>query len=191
MGSLGRGLWSQVLGIVFLVGESAADPTVIAPDIPPRKHSATVPPSQLPPTWDLDGTYLWLGPTGAASHVDGQWDSTIGASLAVVRIREGEPLGAIGGTFGASKWTERGGGRLWLDGLVGTELEGHMVGASIGPILELAEYARPRIGGSVGVWAFLGVTPFLRVGTVDGLGGFAEIGVHLALPVIRTHHASD
>ena len=187
MGSIGRGLWSQVLGIVILVGDAAADPTVIAPDIPPRNHSATVAPSVLPLTSNLDGTYLWLGPTGAASHVDGQWDSTIGASAAVVRIREDEAIGAIGGTFGASKWTERGGGRLWLDALIGTELDGHMVGASIGPILELAEYARPRIGGSVGVWAFLGPTPFLRVGTVEGLGGFAEIGVHLALPVLRTH----
>jgi hypothetical protein len=60
-----------------------------------------------------------------------------------------------------------------------------MVGVSAGPILELNELQHPRYGGSVGLWAFVGVTPFLRVGAVEELGGFAEIGVHIALPVFR------
>ncbi len=105
--------------------------------------------------------------------------------MAVVRIREGESIGAIGGTFGASKWTVRDGGRLWLDALIGTRVLGKMVGVSAGPIVELAELAHPRIGGSIGVWSFLGVTPFARVGTVQDLGMFGEIGVHIALPVFR------
>ena len=45
--------------------------------------------------------------------------------------------------------------------------------------------AHPRLGGSVGLWAFIGVTPFVRVGAVEDLGTFAEIGVHIALPVYR------
>ena len=60
-----------------------------------------------------------------------------------------------------------------------------MVGVSVGPIVELSELAHPRLGGSVGLWAFVGVTPFARVGIVDELGGFVEIGLHIALPVIR------
>jgi hypothetical protein len=139
------------------------------------------------PSWDLDGLYLWLGPTGAASRIDAQWDSTIGASLSIVRVREAEPLGAIGTSLGASRWTERGGGRVWLDAIVGTRL-GRMVGVTAGPILELSELARPRVGASVGAWAFVGVTPFVRLGTVQDLGGFVEIGVHIALPVIRHRH---
>jgi hypothetical protein len=107
--------------------------------------------------------------------------------VAVVRVREHEPLGAIGATIGGSRWTQRGGGRLWVDGLVGTRL-GRMMGVSAGAILELDELSRPRFGASAGLWAFLGVTPFVRVGTVQDLGGFVEVGLHIALPVIRSRH---
>jgi hypothetical protein len=128
--------------------------------------------------------YLWLGPLGAASYIDGEWDSTIGGELSIIRVRERNALGAIGGSFGASMWTARGGGRLWLDAIAGTRL-GKMIGVSLGPILELSDERHPHVGGSFGCWAFLGVTPFARVGYVDELGGFAEIGLHIALPAIR------
>jgi hypothetical protein len=35
------------------------------------------------------------------------------------------------------------------------------------------------------VWVFAGITPFARVGAVSDLGMFAELGVHIALPVLR------
>jgi hypothetical protein len=160
-------------------------PTKIDPDPPARRTETT--PFVHPPSWDLDGVYLWIGPLGAASRVESEWDSTIGADIAVVRVREHEPVGAIGATVGASRWTERGGGRIWVDALVGTRL-GRMVGVSAGPILELAELSHPRFGASAGLWAFLGVTPFVRVGTVQDLGSFVEVGLHIALPVIRSRH---
>jgi len=144
-----------------------------------------VAPAHFKMTSDLDGLYFWIGPEGAASHVDSQWDSTFGGDIAIVRIREHEAIGTSGGTFGASLWTARPGGRLWLDALVGTTIAGHMAGLSAGPIVELAELAHPRIGGSVGAWAFVGLTPFARVGVVQDLGMFAEIGVHIALPALR------
>jgi hypothetical protein len=165
--------------------QSDAPPTNIETD--PRTRRSSSGTMDTRPSWDLDGLYLWLGPTGAASRIDAQWDSTIGASLSIVRVREAEPLGAIGTSLGASRWTERGGGRVWLDAIVGTRL-GRMVGVTAGPILELSELARPRVGASVGAWAFVGVTPFVRLGTVQDLGGFVEIGVHIALPVIRHRH---
>ncbi len=136
-------------------------------------------------SWDLDGTYLWLGPIAAASHIDSRWDSTFGGQIAVLRVRERDSIGVIGGSFGASLWTERTGGRVWGEALLGTPLLGRMVGASVGPILELGDLAHPRLGGSIGLWAFLGVTPFVRFGIVDELGGFAEVGLHLGLPVLR------
>jgi hypothetical protein len=164
---------------------AAADPTSTVPDPPPRRGPPTVGPSRLPPSEDLDGFYVWLGPVGAASRVDAAWDSTFGADLSIVRVREGAALGVIGASAGASRWSERGGGRVWLDGVIGTRLGGRMYGASAGPILELSELAHPRLGGSAGVWAFFGVAPFARLGVVGGLGPFVEVGVHLTLPVFR------
>jgi hypothetical protein len=157
-------------------------PTKVDPDPPPRQPPTG--PVEHPPSWDLDGLYVWIGPVGAASRTDEEWDSTIGGDLSVVYVRERSPLGAIGASVGASRWTERGGGRLWLDAIAGTRL-GRMVGVSAGPILELSELAHPRIGASAGLWAFVGVTPFVRVGTVRELGGFVEIGLHIALPAVR------
>lgn len=157
----------------------------IAPDPPPRTATPTLAPSTLPDSSNLDGLYIWLGPSGAASHIDSQWDSTIGADASIIRVRERSLLGAIGGSIGASRWTVRGGGRVWLDGIVGTPILGHMVGVSAGPIVELSDFAHPRVGGSVGLWGFAGITPFARVGAVDQLGMFVEVGIHIALPVFR------
>ena len=171
-------------------GPAAADPsrlppTATKPDPPPRPGTPRVGPGTFRPSWDLDGIYLWLGPTVAAIRIEAAWDSTIGGHAAVLRVREREPLGVIGGAFGATMWTERDGGRLWLDAMIGTRLAGRMVGASVGPILELGDLAHPRIGGSVGVWTFIGVTPFARIGVVSELGAFGELGIHMALPVLR------
>jgi hypothetical protein len=179
-----RQVWRVVLGntactvacLVAVARVAAADPS------PPP---VTVPPASFTPSWDLDGTYLWLGPLGAASHVDAQWDSTFGADLALVVVRERAPLGLVGVDLGASRWTERGGGRVWVDGLVGTHLLDRMMGISLGPIAEFSDLAHPRLGASVGVWGFAGITPFARLGAVADLGMFAEIGIHIALPILR------
>ena len=158
-------------------------PTQTAPDPPPRTPSA--PPPVLTPTWDLDGIYLWLGCDGAAGRENGAWDSTFGGDATVLRVREREPLAVVGASLGASKWTTHDGGRVWLEGLVGTEVFGHPVGASLGPIVEIDQVAGTKIGGSVGVWSFVGVAPYARVGVIEAYGAFAEIGVHIELPVYR------
>jgi hypothetical protein len=184
-----------VAACAFLVGiwgsaVARADgfaPTTTDPDAPARTHQPSVPPAKFRPTWDLDGLYLWLGPSGAGGYLDHHWDSTFGGDFSLVRVREHELLGAIGADLGASRWTTRDAGLVWLDGLVGTRVLGHMVGASVGPILALSQLDHPRAGASVGVWAFIGVTPYVRVGAVDGSGAFVELGVHIALPIWRRH----
>ncbi|MDX2088226.1 MAG: hypothetical protein SFX73_10260 [Kofleriaceae bacterium] len=191
LGQLTRGVRSPgrkaaVWAVLAISATAAADPTTrTATDEVPRSGTPTVSAPGFRPSWDLDGTYLWLGPTAAASHVDNEWDSTFGGHLALLRVRERAALGLVGASIGGSLWTERGGGRVWFDGVIGTRLGSRTVGATLGPLLELGELNHPRIGGSVGVWAFLGVTPFVRAGVVQELGGFAEIGVHIALPVFR------
>jgi hypothetical protein len=163
---------------------AAADPVTAVTD-PHTAAPVVVPPVRLQPTSDLDGTYLWLGPLGAASRIDARWDSTFGGDAAVVVVRERARLALIGGDLGASRWTARGGGRMWVDGLFGTYLLGHLTGISLGPIIELSDVAHPRPGGSFGVWGFAGITPFARVGSIANLGMFAEVGIHIALPVLR------
>jgi hypothetical protein len=173
--------------LVAITSVASADPTTTTvPDPPSRSHAPVSGPGQLRPSWNLDGLYLWLGPTGAASYVATTWDSTFGADATIVRVREANVLAVLGGTFGASRWTERGGGRVWVDAVAGTRIgASRMLGASVGPIVELSDLAHPRYGASAGVWAFVGVTPFARIGTVEKLGTFAEIGVHITLPVLR------
>ncbi|HEX3761138.1 MAG TPA: hypothetical protein VHW23_20730 [Kofleriaceae bacterium] len=163
---------------------AAADPVTAVTD-PAGGAPVVVPPGNFVPTWDLDGTYLWLGPIGAASRVDAKWDSTFGADASVVVVRERARLALVGGNLGASRWTERGGGRVWVDGLLGTYVGDHLMGISLGPIVELSDVTHPRPGGSIGVWGFAGIAPFVRVGRVANLGMFAELGVHFALPVLR------
>ena len=177
-------MFACFLGVMPISRAEPAPPTSTVPDPLARRGPVSVGPGNFRPSWDLDGWYVWLGPTAAGSHVEGEWDSTFGAHLAVVRVRERQRLGTAGVVAGAALWTERGGGRIWLDGLAGTRIL-RMVGVSAGPIVELSDLAHPRFGGSVGLWAFVGVTPFARVGAVEDLGTFAEIGVHIALPVYR------
>ncbi|MGE3458603.1 MAG: hypothetical protein AB7O24_26020 [Kofleriaceae bacterium] len=126
-----------------------------------------------------------MGPLAAASYIADNWDSTVGGQLAMTRVREQQPLGVIGVAAGASVWTERRAGRVWLDLVAGTRLVGRMAGLTAGPILELDVLAHPRIGGSIGGWVHVGLTPYARIGWVHELGMFAEIGVHLPLPVYR------
>lgn len=188
-----RGLVALCVGLCasLAAGRAAAGPVAaagepaVSPDLPARTRPPAVGPSSLPPSWDLDGLYVWIGPVGAAGRLDGAWDSAFGADLAVVRVREAAALGAAGLAAGAARWAARGGGRIWLDALAGTRLGGRMYGATLGPVVELAELSHPRVGGAIGLWAFFGPTPYARVGVVGDGAAFVELGIHLALPAIR------
>ncbi|HEY4055822.1 MAG TPA: hypothetical protein VGM39_04410, partial [Kofleriaceae bacterium] len=98
-------------------------PTTIDPAPPARSSIPHVGgPSGFRPSWDLDGSYVWLGPTGAAHYIDGGWDTTFGAVLGIVRVREREPLSVLGTSIGGVMWAGHDGGRLWVDALVGTRI---------------------------------------------------------------------
>ena len=162
------------------------NPTDPRPDPPLRRTPPAVPPGNLHSVADLDGLYLWLGPAISAGYLANSWDSLIGADVSILRVREHRPVGAIGASFGAARWTARGGGRTWLEAIVGTRLADRtMVGLSAGGVLELSDIEHPRPGAMIGAWAFLGVTPYVRVGTVADEGAVVELGIHIALPVLR------
>ncbi|CAN5609741.1 hypothetical protein BH11MYX1_BH11MYX1_55870 [soil metagenome] len=178
----------QIAFCVCLLGHSSEGspaefvPTETTPDAPPRTNAPNL---VFRESSNLDGTYLWLGPSGVAGYIDSQWDSAFGVDASIVRVREHEALSALGFSIGASRWTEHSGGRVWVDAMIGTPVLDHTVGISVGPIVEIGELSHPLVGGSVGIWGFLGVTPFARVGTLQSLGTFAEFGVHIALPALR------
>jgi hypothetical protein len=183
-----------LLGLFFgPLSTSWADPVSSSPttrtraDIPPRSGPPTLAPGGLPPSWDLDGFYVWLGPVAAIGRIDNQWDTSFGAHLALVRVRERERLGALGIAAQGAVWSERGGGRIAVDAVVGTRI-GRMIGASLGGVLELHDERHPRWGGTVGVWTFVGVTPFVRAGIVQDLGAFGEVGLAVAFPAWRSRH---
>lgn len=135
---------------------------------------------------DLDGLHIWVGPVGAATHVENQWDSAWGGTIAVIRIREHAPVGAIGAWLGGAHYAVRDGGRVWLDGVVGTRrLGGHMLGAGVGPVLELGDFRHPHGGAQATFWCFAGVVPYARLGVLEASGSFVEVGISLSVPALR------
>ncbi len=135
---------------------------------------------------DLDGLHLFVGPVGAATLVREAWDSAWGGSAALIRVREGARLGAVGGWLGASHYGASDGGRIWLDGVVGSRrLVGRMVGIGVGPVVEIGALQHPRLGAQASIWCFAGVVPYARLGVLDASGSFVELGVSISLPTLR------
>ncbi|MBK9033364.1 MAG: hypothetical protein IPL61_19180 [Myxococcales bacterium] len=156
---------------------------VLACAAPAPAAAQPVPP---PAVADLDGLQLWVGPAGAATRIDGSWESTWGGGVQLVRVRERAAVAVAGAGIGAAHYAGSDGGRLWLDAVIGTRrLGGVMLGLAAGPAVDLGGDHHPRPGGTVAIWAFAGVTPVVRVGALEEAGVFVEVGASLALPALR------
>jgi hypothetical protein len=142
------------------------------------------PTSRLPYVGDLDGRYLWLGITGAATHDDGAWDTVFGAEASIVRVREDAGLALVGGGLAGAR-VAKGGWRLSLDAAVGTRVLGRFVGATLGPTLDLEELAHPVAGASATAWMFLGITPYVRIGVLADGTRYIDLGAQVGLPIAR------
>jgi hypothetical protein len=134
---------------------------------------------------DLDGGYLWLGITGAATREDGAWDSTFGGDVAVLRVRERSVLDVVGVGFTGTRMATEARWRLSLDGVAGTRIGGVLAGVAVGPSLELARLDHPRAGVTATAWVFAGITPFVRMGVLLDGTGFVDVGARLSFPVTR------
>jgi hypothetical protein len=149
-------------------------------------HTTTEAEAPLRAASDLDGLHLWVGAVGAATRIEGGWDSAWGGSVSLVRIRERARLGTVGGWLGGAHYAVRDGGRVWLDGVAGTRwLTGRMIGAAVGPVVELGDLRHPRVGAQATIWCFAGVVPYARVGVLEASGSFVELGVSLGVPAWR------
>lgn len=166
-----RAAWGLFSLALLVGGDAAADPAPV-----PRLRASS----------DLDGVHVWVGPIGAATHVDGTWDSAWGGTVAALRIRERAALGAVGVWLGGAHYALRDGGRVWIDGVAGSRrLGGKMLGVAAGPVVELGDLHHPHVGAQTTIWCFAGVVPYARLGVLEASGPFVEVGISLSVPALR------
>ena len=87
---------------------------------------------------------------------------------------------------GAAAYSERDGGRAWLQLAAGTRrLGGVLVGVAAGPVLELSETRHARWGGQGSLWLFAGATPYVQVTSIADGELAVDLGLRIPLPAIR------
>ncbi len=106
--------------------------------------------------------------------------------MSVVRVREHGALAGLGVDVGGVSYAGQAGGRLWL------ELEAAVhdplpvaVGLSAGPAVETSLGGIERVGAQATLWLYLGVVPYVRVGTLPADGNFVEMGLMFKVPAHR------
>ena len=135
---------------------------------------------------DATGHYLGIGPVAVLTSMEDAFDGGFGGELAYARVHEHRSLAVVAVAGGAIQFTERDGGRLWLDLLAGVNNPlGGWLGLGIGPAVEVDAVRVPRWGGQLTAWVHIGVTPFVRVGHVEKTGTFVDVGLKVVLPAIR------
>jgi hypothetical protein len=135
---------------------------------------------------ERDSHFVALTVLGSAVRIERNWDSGFGGELLVGGLTDGRALAAWVVGFDLVAYSERSGGRASLEGAVGTRWPaGLLVGLAGGPVAELDDFRRPRLGGQISLWAFAAVVPFVRVGAVEKSGAFVDVGLRIPLPVWR------
>ncbi|MBI4511354.1 MAG: hypothetical protein HY698_17105 [Deltaproteobacteria bacterium] len=137
-------------------------------------------------TSNLDGLYISAGPVLAGLHADGAWTSSVGVELSLVRVTERSVPAAMGLAAGGVGYTQRDGGRLWLEAeLAIAQALPFAVGLGLGGTVEADPVRPPRWGAQGTVWIMAGVIPYVRVGALPTTGLFVEAGVMLKVPAMR------
>lgn len=165
--------------VVCLVGSAGA----AEPPPPPRSRLA-FPTVSLRRTNDLDGLYVTVGPVVSITHVEGAWVTAAGAELAAIHIREHAFPAALGLALGGVAYGARDGGRVWLEAEVAVNDPLPIpIGLALGVAAEVDQTRSPRRGVQATLWAFAGLVPFVRVGTLELEGTFVEAGVMIKIPI--------
>lgn len=157
---------------------------------PSAGHAETRQPARALPAPALPApagaTYLVLAPLGGAVHLGGSWDAGSGAALSLVRVRAGRGLALAGTQVGGLRLASREHGLVWADLLAGSRaLGGLLMGLGAGVHAELSPVFSMRWGGHATIWAFLGITPYGRIGVVQRAGTYVEFGIQVPLPAFR------
>jgi hypothetical protein len=143
-------------------------------------------PARPPGQAESASHFLALTVLGSAVRAEGEWDSAFGGEVAVGALRAGDALAAWAAGIDFVAYSERSGGRVTLEGALGTRWPtGVLLGLAGGPMIELDDFRRPRAGGQLSVWIFAGVVPYVRAGTVEDSGFFVDLGLRIPLPVLR------
>lgn len=139
-----------------------------------------------PPEGTLDGLYLSVGPAAAYSWVEGQTTTATGLELSIARVRERKLPAAVGLSVGGLGYTDRDGGRVWMEGEVAIRAPWPFaMGLGLGMTSEIDPVRPPRFGAQGTLWIFAGVLPYLRLGVFAEAGRFVETGVILRIPTFR------
>lgn len=137
-------------------------------------------------TASLDGLYFTLGPVAAAVRLDRDWTSAAGLEASLVRVRERQLPAAYGLSLGAFRYTDRDGGRVWLEAESALKRPLPVaVGLGLGAMVDLDEIRPPRWGVQSTLWIFVGIVPYVRVGVAQENGGFVEAGFMIKVPAGR------
>jgi hypothetical protein len=135
---------------------------------------------------DLDGIHLTIGPTISAVHIGEEWTPAAGLEVSVISVQEDCRPAAFGFAFGGLSYTDRDGGRLWLEAEAAVKRPLPVaLGFGLGAAAEVDPVRDARFGVQGTLWVFAGVIPYLRAGTLDLEGRFVEAGVMLKIPVLR------
>lgn len=152
---------------------------------PSAGHAETQQPERALPARSSN-TYLVLAPLGGAVHLGGGWDAGFGAALSLVRVREDRGLALVGTEVGGLRLASSEHGLVWADLSAGSHtLGGLLMGLGAGVHAELSPVFSMRWGGHATIWAFLGITPYGRIGVVQRGGTYVEFGIQVPLPAFR------
>jgi hypothetical protein len=84
---------------------------------------------------------------------------------------------------GGLVFDSRPGLRSWAELEVGIDALPVKFGVSAGVAALFDRVIPPHYGAQATLWVFAGIVPYVRVGTLDELGGYFEVGVMIKVPV--------
>lgn len=150
---------------------------------PPRERARG---DDLASASDLDGSYVALGPRGAALYSEDTWDAAFGAEVLFYHHREGARVSLFGASAGFLRQSREREGQIYGEVGAGTAVAGGLRAGIAGGVTALSSPVRHlRWGGHATLWAFVGPVLYARAGSIQDSGMFADFGIRVALPAIR------